>query len=186
MLACHRAHQWLTAAGIRGRITLIISGGIRDAADMVRLYALGADAVMVGTDPLMAALHGQVSEWWTPVPPTNLAFARSAVNPAPPLDVGLAAEHVWNWLEATRSEIKTILRTMGMSSLDMLKSERPLVGRTREAAALFQIPFDAEPSVQMGQRVPELVAQHQQLNHTLSRIYDALENGTGSGLQSPT
>jgi hypothetical protein len=183
VLACHRAHQWLTMAGIRSRITLIISGGIRDAADTVRLYALGADAVMVGTDPLMAALHGQVSEWWTPVPPTNLAFARSTVNPAPPLDVGLAAEHVWNWLEATRSEIKTILRTMGMSSLDMLRSERPLVGRTREAAALFQIPFDAEPSMQMGQRVPELVAQYQQLNHTLSRIYHALENGTGPGAQ---
>lgn len=170
-LATHRAHQWLTKTGQRGRITLIVSGGIRGAADMARLYALGADVVYVGTEPLMAALHGQVSAPWMPVPPTDLAFARSRVNRAPRLDVGQASEHVTNWLEATRSELKTILRTAGLSSLTELRDLRPLVARTQKAADVFGLPFDgAVPDPLWATRLEELSQSYVALNQVLDQI----------------
>ncbi len=167
-LAVHRAHQWLTQTGLREHITLLVSGGIRGAADMARLVALGADAVWVGSEPLIAALHGQVSDPWVPVPPAQLVFARSSVNRAPRLDVGQASEQVANWLEATRSELKTIMRTLGLTTLNELRRARPLIARTQAAANVFGLPFDGDiPNPSWNASLEELTASYSVLNQVL-------------------
>lgn len=52
--AIPRVHQFLEAEGIRDRITLIASGGIRTAWDIAKAIALGADGVVIGTSELVA------------------------------------------------------------------------------------------------------------------------------------
>ena len=52
-----QVQAFLRTAGVEGRIALIAAGGIRCHADIVRLQALGADAVQLGT-PFAVTLEG--------------------------------------------------------------------------------------------------------------------------------
>jgi glutamate synthase domain-containing protein 2 len=52
--ATNRVHQFLVDEGIRDKITVIASGGVRTPADMAKAIALGADGVVIGTAELIA------------------------------------------------------------------------------------------------------------------------------------
>ncbi|MUM77946.1 alpha-hydroxy-acid oxidizing protein [Pseudodesulfovibrio sp. F-1] len=46
------------AAAVRGRLTVLVDGGVRDGADVLKMVALGADAVMIGRPISVAAVGG--------------------------------------------------------------------------------------------------------------------------------
>ena len=52
--AIPKVHQFLTEEGIRDKVTLIASGGLRNAHDIIKSICLGADGVVVGTAELVA------------------------------------------------------------------------------------------------------------------------------------
>jgi isopentenyl diphosphate isomerase/L-lactate dehydrogenase-like FMN-dependent dehydrogenase len=49
------------AAAVRGRVTILVDGGVRSGADVLKYLALGADAVLVGR-PLVVGAFGGGSE----------------------------------------------------------------------------------------------------------------------------
>lgn len=52
--AIPKVHKFLTDEGVRNKICLIASGGIRNGIDVAKAIALGADGVVIGTAELVA------------------------------------------------------------------------------------------------------------------------------------
>ncbi|MBN1368849.1 MAG: alpha-hydroxy-acid oxidizing protein [Dehalococcoidaceae bacterium] len=52
--AIPRVHRFLTDEGVRDKVCLIVSGGIRSAMDVAKAIALGADGVVIGTAEMVA------------------------------------------------------------------------------------------------------------------------------------
>ncbi len=52
--AIPKVHQFLVEEGVREKVTLIASGGVRSAWDVAKAIALGADGVVIGTAEMVA------------------------------------------------------------------------------------------------------------------------------------
>jgi isopentenyl diphosphate isomerase/L-lactate dehydrogenase-like FMN-dependent dehydrogenase len=46
------------ASAVQGRLTVLADGGVRDGADVLKMLALGADAVLIGRPVAIAAMGG--------------------------------------------------------------------------------------------------------------------------------
>ncbi|MCL8207460.1 MAG: FMN-binding glutamate synthase family protein [Actinomycetia bacterium] len=165
-LATVRARRWLDAHGLGDRVSLVVSGGVRGAADIAKLMALGADAVAVGTVMLFAAAHGQVTRRGWSRGPAALVLAGPH---AEPLDADEAAERVANWFAATAQELALLCQALGVRDLRAV-GRRHLVAYTREAAQLFGLPFAGDPAPSVPDSVAALVRGYRRLNRVLARL----------------
>jgi glutamate synthase domain-containing protein 2 len=154
-LACIRpAVQALQELGQHRKVQLIISGGVRNGADVAKALALGADAVSIGTAALVAigdndpareaeyqalgTTAGAYDDWHEGKDPAGITTQDPRLMKR--LDPVLAGRRLANYLKVMTLEAQTIARACGKSHLHNLEPE-DLCALTMEAAAMARVPL---------------------------------------------
>ena len=154
-LACIRpAVKALQELGMHRKVQLIVSGGIRNGADVAKALALGADAVSIGTAALVAlgdndpeleeeyrklgTTAGAYDDWHEGQDPAGISTQDPELSKR--LDPILAGQRLANYLKVMTLEAQTIARACGKSHVHNLEPE-DLVALTVEAAAMAQVPL---------------------------------------------
>jgi glutamate synthase domain-containing protein 2 len=152
--AIRPAVQALQDLGMHRKVQLIVSGGIRNGADVAKALALGADAVAIGTAALVALgdndpVHeteyqelgttaGAYDDWHEGRDPAGITTQDPAL--AARLDPVKAGRRLANYLAVLTLEAQTIARACGKNHVHNLEPE-DLVALTLEAAAMARVPL---------------------------------------------
>ena len=112
----------LREEGIRHKASLVIAGGIRCSADIVKAIALGADAVYVGT-PILIALGCQMCQQCHR---GKCTWGICTQNPklVKRLNIEVGTQRIINLFHAWAHEIKEMLGAMGINSIESLRGNR--------------------------------------------------------------
>jgi len=121
-MALASVDQRLREEGIRNKASILVAGGFRCSADIVKAIALGADAVYIGTAALVAMgctlcqkCHTGICNWGICTQDPNLA---KRLNPE------IAKKRLVNLLRAWSLEIKEMLGGMGINAIESLRGNR--------------------------------------------------------------
>ncbi len=154
LAAIRPAVQALEELGMHRKVQLIVSGGIRNGADVAKALALGADAVAIGTAALIAlgdnnpqleaeyqalgTTAGAYDDWHEGRDPAGITTQDPEL--AKRLDPVLGGRRLANFLSVLTLETQTIARACGKSHVHNLEPE-DLVALTVEAAAIARVPL---------------------------------------------
>ncbi len=121
-LALAAIDQRLRDEGIRSTVSLVASGSIRNAADVVRAIALGADACSIGSAALIAMGCHQCGDCSSGRCNWGIATQRPALTER--LDPEEAAERVVNLVRGWTLELQEMMGGMGINAVDSLRGNR--------------------------------------------------------------
>jgi glutamate synthase domain-containing protein 2 len=121
-LALASVDQRLRDEGIRNKASIIISGGIRSSADVVKAIALGADAVYIGTAALVAIGCTVCQKCHTGKCPWGIATSDPLISKR--VDPDIATRRLVNLLQAWSLEIKEMMGGMGINAIESLRGNR--------------------------------------------------------------
>jgi glutamate synthase domain-containing protein 2 len=154
LAAIRPAVQALQDLDMHRKVQLIVSGGIRNGADVAKCLALGADAVAIGTaalialgdnDPRLEAEYqklgttaGAYDDWHEGRDPAGITTQDPAL--AARLDPVKAGHRLANYLAVLTMETQIIARACGKSHVHNLEPD-DLVALTVESAAMAQVPL---------------------------------------------
>ena len=154
-LACIRpAVQALQDLKMHRKVQLIVSGGIRNGADVAKALALGADAVAIGTAALIAlgdndpiweeeynklgSTSGAYDSWHEGQDPAGITTQDPILSNR--LDPIKGGKRLSNYLKVMSLEVQTLARACGKNNVQNLEPE-DLCALTVEAAAMAQVPL---------------------------------------------
>ena len=154
LAAIPQAVQALQEMGMHRKVQLIVSGGIRNGADVAKAMALGADAVSIGTAAMIAlgcnhprweadyekigSAAGFYDDYHAGQDPAGISTQDPELSSR--LDPELAGRRLANFLRVITLEAQTIARACGKSHLHNLEPE-DLVALNMEAAAMARVPL---------------------------------------------
>ena len=145
--ALARARRYLDEQGASGRVTLIITGGLRVPVDFVKALALGADGVAIANSAMQAIGCVAARICNTNNCPAGIATQKADLRQR--LNVEKSAQQLQNFLNASVELMQVMARACGHDSLHKLNKE-DLATWHREMALLsgvrysgYETPFHA-------------------------------------------
>ena len=154
LAAIPQAVQALQEMGMHRKVQLIVSGGIRNGADVAKCMALGADAVAIGTAALVAlgcndpkwddefkkigSAAGFYDDYQEGKDPAGISTQDPDLMKR--LDPVAAGNRLANYLRVLTLEAQTLARACGKNDLRNLEPE-DLVALTVESAAMARVPL---------------------------------------------
>jgi glutamate synthase domain-containing protein 2 len=112
----------LREEGIRNRASILVAGGFRSSADVIKAIALGADAVYIGTAALVSLGCHVCQKCYTGV--CNWGIATQDPDLERRLNPEIGAERAGNLLRAWSHELKEMLGALGVNSIESLRGNR--------------------------------------------------------------
>ncbi|WP_144460616.1 FMN-binding glutamate synthase family protein [Siminovitchia fortis] len=137
-----RASNHLKRRKVKDRVSLVVSGGLVIPGHFLKVLALGADAVYVGSAILFATAHSQVTKALPFEPPTQVVWNEGKYSHQFKVEDG--AKSAEKFLNASIEEMKTALRAMGKRSLKEL-SRKDLTSYDELTARMIGIPYTFQP-----------------------------------------
>nr|QKY14997.1 glutamate synthase 1 [NADH] chloroplastic isoform X1 (GOSHI) [Polytomella parva] len=130
-LGLAEAHQTLVANDLRGRTTLQVDGQLRTGRDVTIAAALGAEEFGFATAPLITIGCIMMRKCHTNTCPVGIATQD------PELRAKFAGEpeHVINYFFMIAEEVREILASLGLTSLEQLIGHADLLEQDKEATA---------------------------------------------------
>ncbi len=163
LAAVRQAVEALEEMNMKGKVQLIISGGIRTGADVAKAIAMGADAVSIGQGVLVAmgcnsetyiqdgkhysavedynalgTVPGYCHHCHTGKCPVGITTQDEILEKR--LEPQVGARRVKNYLQTLNMELTAIARACGKQNIHHLERE-DLVALTIEAAAMAHLPL---------------------------------------------
>ena len=144
-LALAAVDSRLRKEGIRNRVSLVVGGSIRSAADVVKAVALGADACYVATAALLALGCHLCRTCQTGK--CNWGIATQRPELVKRLNPDMGSQRLVNLMTAWKHEIMEIMGGMGINSIEALKGNRLMlrgIGLTEKELEILGISHAGE------------------------------------------
>lgn len=135
--ALSRAVQYLKKRSPIRKLSLLIGGGFFTPGDCLKALALGADAVYLGTAPLWAMTHTQVSKTLPFEPPTQLVYYSGKRKDD--LDEYAAADNLKKFFLSFIEEMKVATLALGKTNMGDV-NEQDLVALDDLTSKVTRIP----------------------------------------------
>lgn len=116
-----RAAHYFDSYKLRGKISLLIGGGLVEPGQFLKALALGADAVFIGTAALIALVHTQSTKVLPWEPPTGLVY--NAGRSREQFDIEAGAKSLANYLHSCNLEMQTFAAVMGRCHINQISKK---------------------------------------------------------------
>jgi glutamate synthase domain-containing protein 2/CDGSH-type Zn-finger protein len=136
--ALARARRYLDQQGASGRVTLIITGGLRVPIDFVKALALGADGVAISNSAMQAIGCVAARMCNTNNCPAGIATQKPELRKR--LDIGKSANQLANFFNASIELMQVMARACGHDHLSQFNND-DLATWHREMALLSGVRF---------------------------------------------
>lgn len=142
LYALVRASRYLEQQGERDKVSLIISGGLKNPGDFLKALALGADAVYIGSLALFALSHKQVLYAVPFEPPTQVTWYNGAYSHK--FDSVEGGKSLYRFLKSATEEMIEGVRALGKTSIHQVCRD-DLFALDRRTAEICEVQLGYQP-----------------------------------------
>ncbi|WP_084295556.1 FMN-binding glutamate synthase family protein [Desulfitibacter alkalitolerans] len=133
LYALCRSVKYLESKNLKGKVSLIVSGGLFNPGHFLKAIALGADAVYIGTAALYAVSHNQVFQALPFEPPTQVVWYNGVFKKQ--FNIYEGAKSLEKFLKSCTLEMEDGIKALGKTSIREVNRD-DLMALTKEVSEI--------------------------------------------------